>query len=141
MKSWVETGKQAKPCLCIKDSVKINMNNFLNNLKVSKPSDETCKFKIKIVLVKSKNKLIIKSYKSSPNTTKKEKNKQKIKSIKKQKNERKITKKISNKVKDRRQKNKKSQKTIKKKKIESQKENNNNSIARVSRRLKHSNKK
>jgi hypothetical protein len=33
LKSWIETGKNAKACKCRGDSVNINMEDFLANLK------------------------------------------------------------------------------------------------------------
>ena len=33
LKSWIDIGKIAKSCLCRGDSVKINMEDFLSNLK------------------------------------------------------------------------------------------------------------
>ena len=77
MNRWIEVGKAAKPCKCVKDSVKIDLDCFCENLKENK----NCKFEIFILVqiveeIKKKprkkrvRRVKIEEIKTSPNSRK-----------------------------------------------------------------------
>jgi hypothetical protein len=52
LKSWIDLGKNAKSCMCRNDSVSINMEEFVINLKrqdITKKTDKISKVTGKIV--------------------------------------------------------------------------------------------